>query len=291
MEDTFTTRTSPGTVVSFIRYLASYYSQTESLLIHRMLESPFIHADETRINIQGEEQYAWVFTDGKHVILRKTETREASIVHEFLSNYKGILVSDFYPGYDSVECRQQKCWSHLIRDINDDLWKEPFNVEFEHFVLDVRNLILPIFETIQKYDSKKRHLNRYRKPLDQFYRKRIDGITYTFEVTIKYQKRFQRYRDSLFTFLEEDHIPWNNNMAERAIRHLAVQRKISGTFYDSLVAEYLLLLGMAQSCRFQNKQFLKFLLSKETDIDLYKPPKTLKYSELSPKSRSRIIDG
>ena len=43
-----------------------------------------------------------------------------------------------------------------------------------------------------------------------------------------YQKRFDRYRDSLFTFLTQDGIPWENNMAERAIRQLAVQRKISG---------------------------------------------------------------
>ncbi len=74
-------------------------------------------------------------------------------------------------------------------------------------------------------------------------------------------------------FLEEDGIPWNNNMAERAIRQLAVQRKISGTFFDSLVSDYLLLLGMAQSCRFQDKPFLKFLLSQEKDVDLFKAPK------------------
>src|SRR5207248_8780909 len=47
-----------------------------------------------------------------------TETREATITHEFLANYNGILVSDFYPVYDSVRCKQQKCWVHLIRDLN-----------------------------------------------------------------------------------------------------------------------------------------------------------------------------
>ena len=146
------------------------------------------------------------------------------IAHEFLSNYTGVLISDFYPGYDSLKCRQQKYWSHLIRDINDDLWKEPFNEEFELFVLGIRDLILPIFQTILKYGSKKRHLNKFKKPIDQFYKKRIDHQAYKFEVTLKYQKRFQRYRDSLFIFLEEDNIPWNNNMAERALRHLAVQR-------------------------------------------------------------------
>ncbi len=141
--------------------------------------------------------------------------------------------------------------------------KNPSNEEFELFVLEVRNLVVPIFQTIQKYGSKKRHLNKFKKPIDQFYKKNIDHQIYKFEVTIKYQKRFQRYSDSLFIFLEEDGIPWNNNMAEKALRHLAVQRKISGTFFDSLVSDYLLLLGIAQSCRFQDKPFLKFLLSQK----------------------------
>ncbi len=273
LQDLFGESLSPGSVSSFIRYFGRYYSSTENTSIQRMLESPFIHADETTINIQGEDHYVWVFTDGKHVVFRKTETREASIVHEFLSDYTGVLISDFYPGYDSVKCRQQKCWSHLIRDLNDDLWKEPFNEEFELFVWEVKNLIIPILQTIQKYGSKKRNLNKFNKSIDQFYKKTIDSQAYKFEVTMKYQKRFQRYRSSLFTFLSENNIPWNNNMAERAIRHLAVQRKISGTFYNSLVSQYLLLLGIAQSCRFQNKPFLKFLLSQEKDVDRFKAPK------------------
>jgi hypothetical protein len=89
-------------------------------------------------------------------------------------------------------------------------------------------------------------------------------------LALKYQKRFLRYRESLFTFLKEDNIPWNNNAGERAIRHLAVQRKISGTFFESLAPQYLLLLGIMQTCRFQGKSLLKFLLSKEKDIDQFK---------------------
>jgi len=79
-------------------------------------------------------------------------------------------------------------------------------------------------------------------------------------------------------------------MAERALRYLAVQRKISNTFFDSLISDYLLLLGIAQSCRFQNKPFLKFLLSQEKDVDLFKSPKPVKYSELTPKSMSLNIE-
>ncbi len=212
------------------------------------------------------------------MVFRKTETRESLIVHETLSHYNGIIISDFYPGYDSVKCRQQKCWSHLIRDINDDLWKEPFNEEFEFFVLQVKNLIVPIIQFIQTNGSKKKGLEKFKITVEKFYKENIDDRNYSFEVTDKYQKRFKRYKNSLFTFLEEDDIPWNNNMAERAIRHLAVQRKISNTFYDNLISQYLLLLGIAQSCRFQDKSFLKFLLSEEKDVDLFKAPEIKKHT-------------
>ncbi|BBO16832.1 transposase IS66 family protein [Candidatus Brocadia pituitae] len=94
----------------------------------------------------------------------------------------------------------------------------------------------------------------------------------------KYQKRFQRYRDSLFTFLALDGIPWHNNTAENAIRHLAVQRKISGTFFKKVAPQYLLLLGIAQTCRFQNKSLLKFFVSEEIDIDKFKAAKRIQIS-------------
>jgi transposase len=282
MEDMFNERTALDTLLAFVYYFAQYYTRTERLLVQRILGSPFIHIDETRISIKGEDCYVWVFTDGSHVVFRLTKTREASIVHEFLAKYNGIVISDFYGGYDSVKCRQQKCWSHLIGDLNDDLWKEPFNGEFESFVREVSRLILPILLATKKYGLKRRHLHKFRLSVDRFYSKNIEDNNYKSEVTLKYQKRFRRFRNSLFTFLDEDGISWSNNMAERALKPVAVQRKISGSFWEKGASNYLLLLGMAQSCKFQRKPFLKFLMSRETDIDKYVAPKPLRYSQLHP---------
>ena len=273
MEELFREKISASTAINFLIHFASYHSDTEKILIQKILKSPFIHADETPISIQGANYYVWVFTDGKHVIFKMTETREATIAHDFLSGYDGILISDFYAGYDSIQCKQQKCWVHLIRDLNDDLWGNPFDVEFEDFVLEVKNLLMPIFEVIEKFGSKQRSLNKFKSVVDNFYSRIIIEKNYYSELTIKYQKRFERYKGSLFTFLENDFIPWNNNMAERAIRHLAVQRKISGSFFESGVNSYLTLLGIMQTCKFQEKSFLRFLLSGERNIDQYKESK------------------
>jgi hypothetical protein len=113
---------------------------------------------------------------------------------------------------------------HLIRDINDDLWKAPFDREFEAFALAVRDLLIPILAAVDRYGLRAWHLRKFEKDVERFYTKHVAGRDYASELAVKYQKRFQRYRESVFTFLGQDGIPWNNNMAERAIRQLAVQR-------------------------------------------------------------------
>jgi predicted RecB family nuclease len=274
------------TLVGFVGNLASYYAPTEAAILQAILKSDFVHVDETKINIQGVDHYVWVFTDGQHVVFRMTETRQADIVREVLAGYQGVLVSDFYPGYDSIPCRQQKCLVHLIRDINDDLWKAPFDKELEGFALEVQALLVPILEAADHYGLKAWHLRKFLRDADRFYDKNITGREYTSEPVRTYQKRFDRYRGSLFTFLTQDGIPWENNMAERALRQLAVQRKISTTFWKRVAPQYLLLLAISQTCRFQGKSFLKFLLSKETDLDSFRRTRPVRYSH--PVSRQTV---
>jgi len=276
IEEQFNESINNDTAARCITYVARYYQETEKKLLRSLLNSPFIHVDETGVSIEGKDWYVWVMTNGKHTVFKLTETRETEVVREILLNYRGVLISDFYPGYDSLECRQQKCWVHLIRDLNYDLWKEPFDSEFEKFVVAVRNLIVPIFEAIEKYGLKKRNLNKFKKSVNQFYDREINDKVYSSELAGRYQKRFVRHRENLFQYLEEDGIPWHNNTAENGIRHFAIQRTISGSLYESITRDYLLLLGIKQTCRFQNKPFLKFLLSGEQDIDKFKVPRAKK---------------
>lgn len=259
-----------STVVHVFADASRLHQGTQRVLERRILEAPAVHVDETRINIQGRNQYVWVLTDGRHVTFRLTETRETTVIHEFLNGYRGVLVSDFYPGYDAIPCKQQKCLVHLIRDLNDDLWINAFDRELEGLVSEVKELLVPILSAIDRYGRKARYLRRFRRGVDKFYKHTIDGRSYDSEVCSKFQTRFDRYRETLFVFLETDGVPWENNMAERAIRQLAVQRKISGFFYEDGARTYLRLLAIAQSCRFQEKSFLQFLLSGMKDVDAFK---------------------
>jgi len=268
--DLFSEHLSPTTAQAYIEKFAGEYERTEDQLLHNILDGAVVHLDETKISILGVDQYVWVLTDNVRVVFKLRPSREAAFLHPMLSSFKGTAVTDFYGGYDALPCPQQKCLVHLIRDLNDDLWRNPFDDEFEGFVATFRDLLVPIIEDVQRFGLKARYLRKHRSSVDCFYRDMVTGKASERDATARFRKRFERYKDSLFSFLEKDDVPWHNNAAERALRHLAVQRKISGSFSEKGAGDYLRLLAIAQTCRFQRKSFLGFLLSRSTNVDEYR---------------------
>ncbi len=272
IEEQFSESINLDTIIRSVGYVANFYKKTEEILITNLRSSKYVHVDETSINIGGYDWYVWVFTDGLNVVLKLTESRETTIVKEILGDFSGVLISDFYPGYDGIECQQQKCWAHLIRDLNNDLWKEPFDLDFCELVEKIRNTVVPIFKQIEESGSKARRLKKFQKSSDSLFRY-LENKEYDSDLAKRYQKRLLRYRESLFVFINGNDLPWHNNTAENAIRHFTIQRTISGSFGASNTHGYLLLLGIRQSCRFQKKPFLRFLLSGLTNIDEFKVPR------------------
>ena len=123
-----------------------------------------------------------------------------------------------------------------------------------------------IVRTIDRYGLKKRHLNKYKKGAEKFY-EQVFRKTYVSEVAVKYQKRLEKNREKLFTFLNHDGVSWNNNIAEHAMRHFAIYRKrANGVFSERGLSAYLVLLSIYQTCRYKEMNFLDFLLSGEKQI-------------------------
>ena len=92
------------------------------------------------------------------------------------------------------------------------------------------------------------------------------------EAALKCKQRFEKNRDTLFTFLRYDGVPGNN--AEHAIKVFARLRDvISGTSSKKGVDEYLTLLSVAETCEYRGLDFLKFLRPGEQDIDAFGKPR------------------
>ena len=79
-----------------------------------------------------------------------------------------------------------------------------------------------------------------------------------------------KYQDKLFTFLKYDGVPWNNNNAEHAIKQFVYYREhTDGFMKEAGLKDYLVLLSIRQTCRYKGVSFLKFLLSRERDVDAF----------------------
>lgn len=248
---------------------AAYYRNTYKSLLKKITHGCIVHIDETKANLKEGTGYIWVFANSETAVYVYSATREGKILDEILSGYEGVVISDFYAAYDSLPCRQQRCLIHLIRDISEDISKNPFDTEMEELGRDFTKLLVPIIETIDKYGLKKRHLNKHKMDALRFFEK-IGQKDYSSESAKGFQKRFVKYKNKLFTFLDYDGVPWNNNNAEHAVkRFVFLRRVIGGSSTVKGIQEYLVLLSICETLRLKNVSFLQFLLSGATDIDDY----------------------
>src|SRR5437870_7381247 len=124
-------------------------------------------------------------------------------------------------------------------------------------------------EYVDLFGLKTQFLLKHKVFVERFY-KGLSKRNYQSEIAIYYQKRFDKNRDKLFTFLDYDGVPWNNNNAEHAIKAFAALRRvIGGTSTEKGIREYLTLLSICETCKYKGVSFLKFLRSGENDIDTF----------------------
>jgi hypothetical protein len=225
--------------------------------------------DETQVSIRGKTAYVWVFTNLHDVAYMYAESREGGFLHEMLKDFTGVLVSDFFGAYDSVNCQQQKCLVHLMRDLNDDVLKHPYDEGLKVIVRDFAALLKPIVESISHKGLKSRFLRKFRMDVNNFYG-RLEKLDCKSERAVKCRQRFLKNRDKLFTFLSHDNVPWNNNNAEHAVRAFAKLRDVvRGSFSEDSVRNYLTLLSICQTCKYSSLDFFEFLRSGEKDIHAF----------------------
>ena len=253
-------------VTSIKASAAADYSDTYEQIRRRIQSGSVVHVDETKANVQGVTAYVWVFTSFEEVIYVYSDNREAGIIAATLGDFSGVLVSDFYPAYDSFPSEQQRCLIHLVRDLNDSLFKSPFDDEFKEFVVKFGDLLKPIITTIDRHGLKKRFLRKHKKDVSVFFREHVDHNAHS-ELTVQFQSRFKRNERRLFTFLDHDGVPWNNNNAEVAIKAFAMMRRvIGGSSTERGIVDSLKLLSISQTLKNKNVSFLAFLKSGNTSI-------------------------
>lgn len=249
--------------------VACRYRPACQRILERIVAGGLIHSDETHAYLQKEKGYVWALTYMEDVLFLYKPSREAGFLQDLLKGFEGVLVSDFYAGYDSLPCEQQKCLAHLIRDLNEDLKNNPYDEEFKGLSAEFAKLLRSIIATIDRYGLQKHHLHKHKAEVSRFF-SALEPRAYSPDLALGYQKRLLRNGWKLFTFLDHDGVPWNNNNAEHAVKAFAAYRRLTdGQMKEAGLSDHLVLLSLYQTCKYRGVSFLKFILSREEDVEVY----------------------
>jgi transposase len=239
-QEKFLISISPATILSYARQASERLVIWEQNAKEELLGSNVLHADETGINIDGNNWWVHVLSSEQTTLMIPHLNRggKAIVECEVLAYYKGILSHDFWSSYSSLDVVHAACHAHLNREFEKvkDKYGQTWGVKLAnllnkaHIEIGQSNGVLS-FERVKYYERKYSLIvaegekinpvqvkrNKSRGKIAQSYPRRL-------------LDRLIKCRDWILLFLYDPQVPFTNNQAERDIRMLKVQQKISGCF-------------------------------------------------------------
>ena len=192
-----------------------------------VLNQTVIGGDETGVNINGKNNWAWVFQNPKATYIAIHKSRGSKAINGIMPEGFGhnVLVTDCWATYFKIGAMfHQLCTAHLQRELN-------------HF-----NQLYPANTWVSRLSSLIDNALSLRRN-NQLTPIKIAEIHRTFDLLLKepatnkkvkeliaFQKRMVKYQDYVFGFLDNPEIPPDNNGSERSIRNFKVKLKTSGFF-------------------------------------------------------------
>jgi len=219
-----TTLTSGGLVNAWRRLaevLRSWYQQ----IAEEAKSSAHLHGDETGWRVNGQTYWLWCFTNDRSCYYMIDRSRGSPALQQFFTEeFEGVLITDFWSPYESV-CAEdrQYCLVHLLRELEKvDGYND--SAEWLAFAKKLRRLLRDGIRLRKRddfaSDACRDLVGRLNKRLaDLAAEEHVD------DDARRLTKRLKKYAEYLFTFLDYDHVPFENNFAERQIRPAVILRK------------------------------------------------------------------
>jgi hypothetical protein len=226
-------RLSAGAIVDLLRRLQRATQAEQDALLAQARASPIVHMDETGWREDGQNGYVWgLVTPGPDPVCYYAydRSRAGTVAQALLADFRGHLVTDYYCAYNHLGCKHQRCWVHLLRDLHALKAAHATAPAVVHWAREVRALYDdahaafdgPQVLTARQRDQLARQLEA------QAYRLAVVYAGRKKHPCQALAKRLLRHMGELFAFVRVDGLDADNNRAERLLRPVVVQRKISG---------------------------------------------------------------
>jgi hypothetical protein len=264
----FGLRVSVGQLVALVDGVAQRGKAAVEKLQQQIRGSPVVNGDETVWRENGQNGYVWSFSTDqlRYFVYRKS--RAGSVVKEVLGEeFEGVVVSDFYGGYNAHLGLHQRCWVHLLRDIHELKEKHSKDQGLRKWAAKVK----AIYERAKGYQGPSAKLTaveqrgervRKQREFEQELLKVCRPHLKQKRVHSRLCERIERFLPELFVFVADPRVPADNNAAERSVREIVVSRKISGGTRSAKGSEAKsILASLFGTWRLQGQDFYQCCLS------------------------------
>lgn len=239
------------TMASWVIKIAERCEALLNLLRAEIRSGPLIQIDETPVQVLKEpgrpattKSYMWLFRGGSPdkpaLVYQYRPTRGAEVAKEFLDGYAGYVLTDGYAGYDFIEESQAAghlgCWAHVRRkfvEAQAGMGKGAKKKGRSHEALE--DYISKLYAVEQS--ARARMLDaaditalrdKQSRPLLEAFQKWLDEtalITPPGSLLGKAVSYALNQWERLIVYLQDGHLPMDNNLAENAIRPFVLGRK------------------------------------------------------------------
>ncbi|MGC9385233.1 MAG: IS66 family transposase [Kosmotogaceae bacterium] len=243
-EDLFSIPLCEGTLVNITKKCAESLNGFYDWVIEKLKHSGVVNFDETGVNIGGKLH--WLHNASTPLLtsyfVHQKRGSDACDALGILPVFKGTAVHDHWSSYFKYDCNHSLCNSHHLRELM---------FVYEHYeqkwAQKMISFLCELKYEVEKAGSERKLLenhrmkyyeNRYKRILREgFYtnpppepdEKKKRGRKKKGKVLCLLE-RLRDHRKEVLAFMYDLDVPFDNNLAERDVRMIKVQQKVSGLF-------------------------------------------------------------
>jgi transposase len=191
-------------------------------------QSAVVNSDETGCRVNGQNWWEWVFCTATTVLHVIRFDRSVDVPKAVMDKAQvEVWGSDCWPGQLKAPAKQrQLCFAHQLRNLQAVVdacptltWSRAMQVLFRYAIHlhHLRDQLAP--------DHFAAQVARIERHCDRLLQRHLEQAQ-----AAKLQRRYRLYRQGLFVFLYRSDVEPTNNVAERALRHSVIHRKVMGSF-------------------------------------------------------------
>lgn len=245
LTDLFGMRLGRGSLVTWVQQAARVVEPVETALKAALRRAPVLHSDETGVRCGGKLAWAHVASTSQltHYAVHAKRDSEATDAIDILPDFRGVSLHDGWAGYRAyTACRHALCNVHHLRELTfvEEEYHQAWAGELKALLREMRTVADQARTLgLRQVPAAQREplLRRYRDLLAAGLaanpppaRRRRPRGRVKHPPALNLLERLWLSQDQVLAFVDDLTIPFDNNQAERDLRMLKVQQKISACF-------------------------------------------------------------